>query len=148
MSQAGARTRYAVRAALTIAAGLAVHRFATGLPAAVRDVAGDVLWAAMIVWLLAVLAPPARRPALLVGALLICFGVELSQLVQVEWLAALRRTGVGRLVLGSGFDPRDFVSYAVGVGLAGLADRTAIARGAASPPTRHPDTTPRSRPNS
>ncbi|MEZ4455626.1 MAG: DUF2809 domain-containing protein [Gemmatimonadales bacterium] len=128
MSRAGARTRYAVHAVLTIAAGLAVHRFGLGLPPAVRDITGDALWAAMIVWLLAALTPPARRPAVLVAALLICFGVELSQLVQVEWLAALRRTGLGRLGLGSGFDPRDFVSYAAGVGLAGIADRALTTR--------------------
>jgi hypothetical protein len=53
-------------------------------------------------------------------ALAICFAVEASQLVHTPALDALRATTPGRLVLGSGFDPRDLLAYAGGV-LAALA---------------------------
>jgi hypothetical protein len=44
-----------------------------------------------------------------------CFAVEFSQLIHLPMLDALRRTTLGYLVLGSGFDRRDLAGYAGGV---------------------------------
>ena len=44
------RVSYIAIAVLTRALGLLVHRAATGLDPATRDVLGDALWAAIIFW--------------------------------------------------------------------------------------------------
>ena len=95
--------------------GLAVHWRGEILGEALRDVLGDALWAAMIAWWIAALVPGASLRTRGIAALTICFAVEVSQGVHVPALDALRRTPAGHLVLGSGFDPRDFLSYAFGV---------------------------------
>jgi hypothetical protein len=117
------RLRYFFLALLTIALGLAVHLTAAALPRAPRDILGDALWAMLIVWLLALIAPTVERRVLGVGALLVCFTVEFGQLIRYEWLADLRRTTVGHFVLGSDFDARDLVAYGAGIIAALLIDR-------------------------
>ena len=99
----------------TIAVGLLVHSRGTMLPASLRDMLGDALWAMMIVWWLGVAAPrlPVRRRAL--AAFAICVAVELSQRYHTASLDAFRRTVIGQLTIGSGYDPRDFISYAAGI---------------------------------
>jgi hypothetical protein len=58
-----------------------------------------------------------------VAARAVCFFVEFSQLIHLPALDALRRTIVGHLALGSGFDPRDFSAYTAGVLAAVLLER-------------------------
>lgn len=114
-SHLAARLVYFALVAGTIGLGLAVHLRGTALAAAARDVLGDALWAAMIVWGVSALAPAARRRTRGVAALAICWAVEFSQMYHAPPVDALRATTLGRLVLGSGFDPRDLVAYAAGV---------------------------------
>ena len=52
------------------------------------------------------------------AALAVCVAVELSQRYHTPVLDALRRTLPGHLLLGSGYDPRDFLAYAAGVAFA------------------------------
>ncbi|MEM1057342.1 MAG: DUF2809 domain-containing protein [Bacteroidota bacterium] len=104
-----------------IALGLA-SRALPLFPAALQNYPGDVLWTLMVVVVLA-LVRPARKPLhLAAAALAISFGVEALQLVHVDWLDAIRRTTLGRLALGSGFDPLDLVAYTVGAALGLAAD--------------------------
>jgi len=117
------RTRYFALAVGTIALGLAVHWRGGALSPVVRDVLGDALWAAMAAWWIAAVAPAIRLPRRAAVALVFCFAVEFSQLVRLPALDALRRTTAGHLALGSGFDPRDFLSYATGVLAAVLLER-------------------------
>jgi hypothetical protein len=110
-----ARAAYAALAVATIVVGLGVHLGGAPMPAAARDVVGDALWAAMLTWWVSALVPRiaiGARAALALGA---CFAVEVSQLYHTPALDAVRGTTVGHLVLGSGFDPRDFAAYALGV---------------------------------
>jgi hypothetical protein len=103
---------------------LFVHRSGIMLPAAVRDILGDALWAMMIVWLVSAAAPGARLWTRGAVALGICYAVELSQLIHTPAIDAARATTLGQLVLGSGFDPRDLLAYAAGVAAAVFLDRT------------------------
>lgn len=99
----------------TICVGLGVHDLGFGLPARARDAAGDALWAVMMFAWLGALWPHGVliiRAALTLG---ICWSVEVSQAYHAPWLDAIRRTTIGQLVLGSGFDVRDLGSYALGV---------------------------------
>lgn len=116
----GTSARAGLLAVTTIVVGLAVHR---GLPAsAARDVAGDALWAMMLHWWITALRPQWSIGARAATAMALCALVETSQLVHTPTLDAVRATTMGHLVLGSGFDPRDFAAYALGVAVAALLD--------------------------
>ena len=118
-----ARARYVALAVGTIGLGSAVHLRGDALSPGVRDVLGDALWAAMVAWAIAALAPAFRQRWRAVAALAVCFVVEFSQLIHLPALDALRRTSVGHLALGSGFDPRDFSAYTAGVLAAVILER-------------------------
>jgi len=109
------RARYILLALGTIALGLALHLFGGGVPRAVRDITGDALWAAMMFWWVSALAPKARLRNRIIIALLICVGVEVTQLYHSPAIDSLRATTIGHLVLGTDFDPRDLVAYSLGV---------------------------------
>lgn len=104
------RVAAAVALVLTVAAGL----FVSGvLPDTVAtDVAGDALYV-VVVWALVVVLAP-RLPALAVAAIVLvwCVAVELFQLTGLPdaWGAAFTPI---MLVLGTVFDPRDLLIYAV-----------------------------------
>jgi hypothetical protein len=122
------RMPYFALASGTIALGLAVHLRGGALLPDVRDILGDALWAAMVVWGIAVFSPAIRLPWRAAVAFAVCSAVEISQLLHFPALDTLRRTTAGHLVLGSGFDPRDFVAYAAGVFAAVLLERAAERR--------------------
>jgi hypothetical protein len=102
-------------AVLTIAVGLAVHFGGGRLPADVRDITGDALWAMMMAWIVGALLPGRGMAQRALVALGICYTVEVSQLLHTPMLDRVRATTLGHLVLGSGFDPRDLAAYALGV---------------------------------
>ena len=129
MRHSAARTRHVAAALVTIVLGLLVHRRGTMLAPAVRDVAGDALWAAMMVWWVSALAPTTHRRWRGAAAYAVCAAVEAAQLLHTPRLDAVRATTLGHLVLGSGFDARDLFAYAAGVAAALLLDRAIVARG-------------------
>ena len=123
-----ARLAYVAAALATIALGLALRAVRHALPAALGDVLGDALWAAMMFWWVGALAPRASLRARAVAALAIAFAVEAAQLWRAPWLVALRGTRAGHLVLGADFDARDLVAYAAGVACAAALAATLAAR--------------------
>jgi hypothetical protein len=127
-AQARARLRYGIIAILTAAVGMAVHLHAGWLPHAIHDMLGDALWAATVYWMVSVAVPRARRRWRLIAALGICIVVELSQLWHPQWLDSVRDTLAGHLLLGSDFDPRDLLAYAIGVLAAVMVDGRTPAR--------------------
>ena len=110
-----ARLAFVALAVGTIAVGLVVHWRGTLLPATLRDVLGDALWAMMIGWWIGAVIPDTRVASRAGLALAICWIVEVSQLYHTPLLDAWRRTTFGQLILGTGFDVRDLGAYAVGV---------------------------------
>ena len=116
------RRTYFILLIVTVAVGLAVHLHGSGLPPAIRDVLGDALWAAMIVWLVSLAAPNAALWGRAAVALAICCTVELAQLIKHPALEAMRSSTLGHLVLGSDFFPRDLVAYAGGIAAAVMLD--------------------------
>ena len=123
------RATYVALALGTIALGLIVHLRGAVLGAVPRDVLGDALWAVMIAWWIGALAPRAGLSARSAVALAICAAVETSQLYHAPTIDAVRRTRLGSLVLGSGFDPRDLVAYAVGIGVAVMLESMVASHG-------------------
>jgi hypothetical protein len=131
------RLRYLALAVGTILLGLVVHLRGGALSPAMRDILGDALWAAMATWWISAVVPATRLSWRAAMALAFCFAIEFSQLVHSPALDTLRQTTAGHLVLGSGFDPRDFPSYAAGVLAAVLLERVTKRRRSQEPVDVH-----------
>ena len=114
---------YAGAALAVIVLGLASRRVPGILPACLGKYPGDALWALMVFFGWGMILPRLATGRLAVLALATSYAVEFSQLYQAPWLNAIRGTTLGHLVLGSGFDGRDFAAYAVGVAVGVLCDR-------------------------
>jgi hypothetical protein len=112
------RFAFIALACLTIGVGLVVHSQGASLGHVARDILGDALWATMIAWWLGAVAPGSSVWTRGAVAYAVCAVVEISQLYHTPALDALRATPLGRLTLGSGFDPRDLLVYGFGVGAA------------------------------
>ena len=80
---------------------------------------GDSLYALMMYWGIAFLWIKASPKQVFLTSILICIGIECSQLYQADWINAIRQHKVGRLILGQGFLWSDLLSYIVG-GLVGF----------------------------
>lgn len=107
---------------ITIALGLGTRQFPSVFPPVVARYGGDVLWATMMFWLLALLYPAAPTHRLALSALTISFAVECSQLYRAPWIDSVRANPLGALVLGQGFLWSDLLCYTIGVLLAMFID--------------------------
>lgn len=114
---------YAGLLAATVALGLATRWYPAAFPAVVAQYGGDVLWAGMVAWLVALLRPSWTTVRVALAAFAIALVVECSQLYHADWIDGLRATRPGALVLGQGFLWSDLLSYAVGIALVAALDR-------------------------
>ena len=120
------RIRYAVASLICIALGLFSRSSFYDFPDWSDAYVGDILWAAMVYFLIAVLYPKGRISLKITLAILFAFLIEFSQLIQTEWMNQLRHfQGMG-LVLGYGFKWSDLLCYTVGIGVAATIDRYVI----------------------
>lgn len=124
---------YAVGVIVVILLGLASRRFAAVLPAVLRKSPGDALWALMVFLLVGGLFT--RRSTAWAAAVAMAFStaIEFSQIYHAPWIDAVRRRTLGHLILGSGFEWHDLLSYAVGIG-AGAAVEALLRRDRTGPP--------------
>ena len=84
---------------------------------------GDILYAAMIYFGLRFVLIHLKLKTIFVLSVLFCFLVEISQLFQFDWLILLRKTTLGKYVLGKGFLWSDLICYLIGSLLAYLTDK-------------------------
>lgn len=98
----------------TIALGLVSRRMPL-FPAVLGKYPGDAIWAMMLYWGLAFLAPAAPVKKLALVALVISYLDEISQLYQGPWIHAIRATTIGHLILGSAFYWEDLLAYTLGI---------------------------------
>jgi len=111
------RIHYLIFSVATIIIGLTSRFYSEYLPDVVNLGLGDSLWALMIYWMMAFLFPRIPIVRLTILSLSVCFLVEFSQLIQVDWLNSIRSHFLGALVLGKGFLWSDLLAYSIGVGL-------------------------------
>ena len=113
---------------LVIILGLASRKFGVQLPSFLASNAGDALWTVAVYLALALVVPRCSPIKLGLIAFGISLAVELSQLVDVAWFNAIRKTLPGRLLLGSGFLWIDLLRYFFGALLATAVDSLCQAR--------------------
>ncbi|WP_026705605.1 ribosomal maturation YjgA family protein [Flavobacterium soli] len=83
---------------------------------------GDLLYAVMIYFGIRFLYISLPKTKSAIIALIICYSIELLQLYNANWMAALRNTFFGRYVLGQGFLWSDILAYSFGIILAYIAE--------------------------
>jgi len=103
------RVNYLVLTFLVMILGI-FSRKISGIPLII----GDVLYAVLIYFGFRFLFIESKKSTSLLFSLLFCFGIEILQLVQLNWLIAIRKTTLGHYILGQGFLWLDLFCYVTG----------------------------------
>jgi len=128
-SSAPRRSAYVALLILTIVAGLVLRRVPLGLPYVIVKYGGSMLWAAMIYWIVDILAPAWSAATAGIFSAVVASLVELLKLYHEPVLDAFRRTLAGSLLLGRYFSIWDIVAYCVAIAIAVRLDRSLIRHG-------------------
>ena len=105
------RRRYAIAAAVLFLVEAAIAVWVHD--ALIRPYLGDSL-AVVLVYCGLRAASGWHWPTALAAALAIAVAIELGQVIGVLRLLGLDAVPLARVVLGTGYDPRDFAAYALG----------------------------------
>jgi hypothetical protein len=116
------RWRTAAGLGLVVLLGLLSRRYP--LPGLLAEYTGDALYTVAVFCVLAWWRPAGSGGRLAAAAFVVTAAVECGQLLQWQWLVALRTSTLGALVLGQGFQWADFLAYGVGALAAWALDRS------------------------
>jgi hypothetical protein len=116
----------AAAAVVTIALGLAVHRW---MPGSAGDFTADAAYAVLIYLLVAAVAPRMNTLAAFLLAVTFCFAIELAQLSDIP-LRLAESVPLVALVLGTTFVPRDLLAYLLGAAVVAAVDSVLRRNGA------------------
>ena len=103
------RLNYFITILLVLILGI-LSRKITGIPLFI----GDVLYAVLIYFGFRFLIMDSKKSTSLLLSLLFCFDIEILQVVQIDWLLAIRKTTLGHYILGQGFLWLDLLCYVIG----------------------------------
>lgn len=117
------RTPYLLLIIVVVIIGLPTRLFPDSLPDFMVTYGGDTLWALMIFLVFPLIFPRKPTLTLFIFALMLAWGIELSQLYQADWINDFRDTRIGGLLLGHGFLVSDMIVYLLGIGIGALIDR-------------------------
>lgn len=84
---------------------------------------GDFLYAVMIYILTRIFLIKHKPIRIAIFSLLTCYSIEFFQLYQADWIIAIRKTLLGRYVLGQGFLWTDLIAYTFGVAIAFIIEK-------------------------
>jgi len=115
------RVNYFILILLVLILGI-LSRKISGIPLFI----GDVLYAVLIYFGFRFLIMDSRKSTSLLLSLFFCFSIEILQLVQIDWLLAIRKTTLGHYILGEGFLWSDLFCYVMGSFMAFLIDEKLI----------------------
>jgi hypothetical protein len=87
---------------------------------------GDLLYAIMIYIIVRILFIHKKAWQIIIVSLLICYGIEILQLYQANWIIELRKTLFGRYVLGQGFLWSDILAYTFGIAIASIIEKNTL----------------------
>lgn len=75
---------------------------------------GDILYAVLIYFGFRFLFIDSKKTTSLLLGLIFCFCLEISQLIQLDWLVTIRKNALGHYILGHGFLLTDLICLAIG----------------------------------
>lgn len=99
--------------------GLGLFSRTQFIPEFIYPYLGDMFYCLMFYFIFGFLFPKEISVKVLLYSVLVCYIIELTQLIENDWLDKIRQTTFGKLTLGSGFLWSDLVSYVIG-GLLGF----------------------------
>jgi Protein of unknown function (DUF2809) len=112
------RIRYSILLILVIFLGI-ISRKTNYVPLSF----GDFLYAVMIYILTRTFLIKHKPIQIAIISLVICYNVEFFQLYQTDWIIAVRKTLLGKYVLGQGFLWTDLAAYTFGVAFAFISEK-------------------------
>lgn len=111
------RLNYFILILLVLILGI-LSRKISGIPLFI----GDILYAVLIYFGFRFLIMDSKKSTSHLLSLLFCFGIEILQLIKIDWLIAIRKNTLGHYILGKGFLWLDLLCYVMGTLLAFLID--------------------------
>jgi hypothetical protein len=112
------RFQYFIIILIVIALGI-ISRKITILPLYM----GDFFYAMMIYFIIRMLFLSQQLSYVVAFSLALCYLIEYSQLYQAHWIIEIRKTFLGRYMLGQGFLWSDLIAYFFGITTALSLDR-------------------------
>lgn len=116
------RIRYASAAVIVMVTGILWRSVLFPLPSVTGKYGGDALWALLVFIGFGGLFNTASTLRVAVASLGFAWLTEFSQLYHAPWTNSIRDTLIGRLVLGSTFNPPDLLAYVGGIALGAWAE--------------------------
>ena len=119
------RWKYALAAAAVVGVGVFCREIRGSLDGLARDAierAAEGLWAVLYFLLVAIVRPRWPTPSVAAVSLAIVVAIEFSQLIQTDWMNALRGYPLGRLMLGTTFLWADLFSLVAATLLAAVVE--------------------------
>ena len=92
------------------------------VPEPITPYAGDILYTTMYFFIFGFLFPKMPPLQVAVISILLCYGIEILQLYQADWIENIREYKLGGLILGHGFLWSDLLCYTIGGGLGWLVE--------------------------
>ncbi|MEH7014836.1 DUF2809 domain-containing protein [Neobacillus niacini] len=122
------RITYIISVVITILLGLASRKFSHLLLPFLSKNAGDVLWAMMVYFGFRFLFVHKSLLSAILLSFLFSFGIEFSQLYQVDWINQIRGTVLGALIFGKGYLTVDLIRYTTGIVIASILDKVILTK--------------------
>lgn len=112
------RIVYFILYLLTIPIGLATRKKPEWFLPAIAKYGGDILWAACFFFFFRVFFIQKKLWQVALITYVFAVLIEVSELYHAPWIDNIRRTFLGKMILGFGFLRSDLICYAIGVLLA------------------------------
>lgn len=112
------RLNYFILILLVLILGI-LSRKISGIPLFI----GDILYAVLIYFGFRFLIMDSKKSTSHLLSLLFCFGIEILQLIKIDWLIAIRKNTLGHYILGEGFLWLDLLCYVMGTLMAYYLDK-------------------------
>lgn len=93
------------------------------IPEFIYPYLGDYLYAVMMYFIIAFIFPSYKATTIALISVSICYGIEVFQLYEADWILTIRKSRLGALILGAGFLWSDLVSYSFGASTGWLLER-------------------------
>ena len=109
---------YAILIIATICLGLLSRKFDSLLPFPLHKNAGDLLWAVMAYWIIALTYQKSSCEFIAGVTAITCIVVEILKLVNSPFLDTIRNLPGARLIFGYVFGWQNLFFYGIGIGIA------------------------------